>query len=209
VQRFGSALNLNVHLHLVVLDGVYVERADGSLRWHRVQAPTTAEVERLLERVGRRVEAWLARRAGRRVPRVQVLGGQVFGLPPRCAAYDGYNLHGGVAVGARDRRGLERLCRYVLRPAVPLGRLEERSDGTVALKLRRPSHRRSAPGRLPRPRRPHPLRPRTSGSSRTNRLKLHALVCRTEGSTRVRLRHPGLHAEPVYPTLASPRVPPG
>jgi len=71
----------------------------------------------------------------------------------------------------------------------------------------RPAHRRPAPSRLPRPRRPRPLRPRTSGSSRTNRLKLHALVCRTEGSTRVRLRHTGLHAEPVDPTLASPRLP--
>jgi Putative transposase len=25
VQRFGSSLNLNVHLHVVVLDGVFVE----------------------------------------------------------------------------------------------------------------------------------------------------------------------------------------
>jgi len=36
-----------------------------------------------------------------------------------------------------------------------------------------------------------------------------AVVCRTEGSTRVRLRDTGLDAEPVYPTLACPRVPPG
>jgi len=28
VQRFGSALNLNVHLHMLFLDGVYVERHD-------------------------------------------------------------------------------------------------------------------------------------------------------------------------------------
>ena len=29
VQRFGSALNLNIHFHMLFLDGVYVERADG------------------------------------------------------------------------------------------------------------------------------------------------------------------------------------
>ncbi len=30
IQRFGSALNLNVHFHMLFLDGVYVERPDGS-----------------------------------------------------------------------------------------------------------------------------------------------------------------------------------
>lgn len=35
IQRFGSALNLNVHFHMLFLDGVYVERPDSSLhfRW--------------------------------------------------------------------------------------------------------------------------------------------------------------------------------
>lgn len=33
IQRFGSALNLNVHFHLLFLAGVYVERPDGSLRF--------------------------------------------------------------------------------------------------------------------------------------------------------------------------------
>jgi hypothetical protein len=31
VQRFGSALNLNVHFHCIVLDGVYARGADGRL----------------------------------------------------------------------------------------------------------------------------------------------------------------------------------
>jgi hypothetical protein len=26
IQRFGSALNLNVHLHMLFLDGVYVDK---------------------------------------------------------------------------------------------------------------------------------------------------------------------------------------
>ncbi|MCP5320525.1 MAG: transposase [Pseudomonadales bacterium] len=28
VQRFGSALNLNIHLHLLCTDGVYTQRPD-------------------------------------------------------------------------------------------------------------------------------------------------------------------------------------
>jgi hypothetical protein len=33
VQRSGRALNFNVHFHMLFLDGVYVERRDGSLRF--------------------------------------------------------------------------------------------------------------------------------------------------------------------------------
>ena len=29
IQRFGSALNLNIHFHMLFLDGVYVERING------------------------------------------------------------------------------------------------------------------------------------------------------------------------------------
>jgi hypothetical protein len=31
-QHFGIALNLNIHFHLLFLEGMYVERPDGSLR---------------------------------------------------------------------------------------------------------------------------------------------------------------------------------
>ena len=33
IQRFGSALNLNIHFHMLFLDGVYIEHSDGSLRF--------------------------------------------------------------------------------------------------------------------------------------------------------------------------------
>ena len=34
VQRFGGALNLNVHIHALVLDGVFARGDDGYLRFH-------------------------------------------------------------------------------------------------------------------------------------------------------------------------------
>ena len=38
IQRFGSALNLNIHFHMLFVDGVYVNGAKGaSGRFHRVQ----------------------------------------------------------------------------------------------------------------------------------------------------------------------------
>jgi hypothetical protein len=41
IQRFGSALNLNLHFHMLFLDGVYVDRLDGSARFRWVSPPTT------------------------------------------------------------------------------------------------------------------------------------------------------------------------
>src|SRR5690606_26762430 len=46
IQRFGSALNLNVHFYLLVLDGVYRREGEGRLRFVPVPAPTSA-VKRL------------------------------------------------------------------------------------------------------------------------------------------------------------------
>ncbi len=31
IQRFGSALNLNIHFHMLFLDGVYIDRLNGSV----------------------------------------------------------------------------------------------------------------------------------------------------------------------------------
>ena len=38
IQRFGSALNLNIHFHLLFLDGIYVSRNDRPPRFRRVKA---------------------------------------------------------------------------------------------------------------------------------------------------------------------------
>lgn len=170
VQRFGSALNLNLHFHALVLDGIYAKDSSGGRpRWHRAPAPTTEEVESLVVEIATKAEAWLARQGfgpaddeevdpedvqavlqaaavagrsalnqGRRVRRVQVLGGRPFQLPPRCANCDGYGLHAGVVIGAGNRKGLERLSRYVCRPPLAKARLEEREDGSLVVTLKRP-----------------------------------------------------------------------
>lgn len=47
IQRFGSALNLNIHFHMLLPDGVHVGGRDprGQPRFHRVKAPARAELE--------------------------------------------------------------------------------------------------------------------------------------------------------------------
>src|SRR5690554_5536916 len=61
IQRFGSALNLNVHLHMLVLDGVYRREGEGRLRFVPVPAPTSAELNRLVQRVAERIGRSLER----------------------------------------------------------------------------------------------------------------------------------------------------
>ena len=58
----------------------------------------------------------------------------------RQAQFDGFDLHANVWVSANDRAGLERRCRYVLRPPVPQERLRLRRDGRVALELKTAWH---------------------------------------------------------------------
>ena len=61
VQRFGSSVNLNVHFHSMLLDGVFTRDEQGSLRFHPAPPPTREELEQVVRRVHRRALAWLAR----------------------------------------------------------------------------------------------------------------------------------------------------
>jgi hypothetical protein len=173
LQRFGDALNLNVHFHTLALDGVYAGYGRPGMRFRALPPPEDIEVRRVVERVARRVGRLLARRGlgaeadageadplageqpllaglaaasvrgraadGRRLVR---LGDRVDpeDLPasatPRCATAGGFSLHAGVAVPARDRQRLERLCRYAGRPPLATERLERLVDGRLLYRLR-------------------------------------------------------------------------
>ena len=177
IQRFGSALNLNVHLHMLFLDGVYVERPDGSLRFRWVRAPTSAELAGLTQALARRIGRFLERQgllerdaensylAGDELEagamgqllsssityRIAVgpqQGRKVFTLQtlPACdQAFDdgvgkvaGFSLHAGVAARADERQRLERLCRYISRPAISEKRLSLTPNGNVRYQLKTP-----------------------------------------------------------------------
>jgi hypothetical protein len=177
VQRFGDALNLNVHFHSLVLDGIYAHEASGSLRFHPLPPPDDAEVARVAGTIARQIvrllrhrgladangpvgEDTLARdepllaalaaasvaeriatgpRAGQRV---LCVGDRIDAddLPQlageRCASVSGVSLHANVAVPARDRSRLERLCRYVARPPLAIQRLSRLGDGRLLYRLK-------------------------------------------------------------------------
>jgi len=175
VQRFGGALNLNVHFHTLVLDGIY-DPQDG-MRFRPLPPPDEGEmgrvvksiaggIARLLERRGLAPDAHseeidpLARdepllaalysasvrsriatgpRAGQAVMRFgdRVEVEDLSASPGECCAVaGGISLHANVVVPPRDRRRLERLCRYAARPPVASERLSRLADGRVVYKLR-------------------------------------------------------------------------
>ena len=61
IQRFGSGANLNIHLHCLILDGVYRSSA-GELVFHEARAPSVAELEALLSRIIKRILTLLTRK---------------------------------------------------------------------------------------------------------------------------------------------------
>ncbi len=148
IQRFGSGVNLNVHFHTLVLDGVFIERTQGQLEFHAAMPPSDAAVTQVLAAISPILAQILSASVQGRVAlgqpagtRVGRLGGAPPGLAasargPRQAHLDGFDLHANVRVPPNDRAQLEHLCRYVLRPPLVQDRVELRADGRLVVKLK-------------------------------------------------------------------------
>ena len=67
VQRFGSALNLNVHLHMLIPDGVYTFE-QGMPCFHEVGPPPAESLQRLTAQIVRREGLPRAPPMGRALP---------------------------------------------------------------------------------------------------------------------------------------------
>ena len=63
-QRFGGALNLNVHVPALVLDGVFARDERGRLRFHNAAALDSADVADVLAAVTPAIQRWLPRQGG-------------------------------------------------------------------------------------------------------------------------------------------------
>ena len=146
IQRFGAALNVNVHIHALVVDGVYGEDGAGGLCFHPAVPLTDEELDAVLVTIERRIRRLLVRRGvngedgegapDRWLEEAPVLAGIAGASVRRCGAslelqalassalgpcharQNGCDLHAGVVVAGGDRARLERVCRYALRPPV-------------------------------------------------------------------------------------------
>src|SRR5690606_29718797 len=61
IQRFGSALNLNIHFHMLCLDGAFLTGTDPPV-FRRIAPPTRQELQALVERIAERIGRALERR---------------------------------------------------------------------------------------------------------------------------------------------------
>jgi len=182
IQCFGGALNLNIHYHMLFLDGVYIDSADNSrLRFRWVKAPTSDELTHLTHTIAHRVARYLERQGllerdaehayltandvdedpespmnqllgssityriavgpqqGRKVFTLQTLPDESNRLSSSTVGETaGFSLHAGVATRANERARLERLCRYITRPAVSTKRLSLTRNGQVRYELKTP-----------------------------------------------------------------------
>ena len=151
VQRFGSALQLNVHFHVLVPDGAF----DHDGVFVADEPPDDEDVRLIMVRTGRRVVALLHRFFNddddrrREIDRLleSLDAASATPLPPLfprderraplSAFIEGFSLHAATRVMASDRRGLWRLCAYGARGAVASSRLSELPDGRFAYDMKR------------------------------------------------------------------------
>ena len=61
IERFGGSLTLNVHLHVLVIDGAYVRDPDGLLLFRPCPPPSHGAIERVARRVHDGALRWLKR----------------------------------------------------------------------------------------------------------------------------------------------------
>lgn len=62
IQRFGGGLNLNLHFHTLLFDGVFFEGQEGALEFRSLPPPTEDDVGVVLARIAARVLRLLKRR---------------------------------------------------------------------------------------------------------------------------------------------------
>jgi hypothetical protein len=158
-------LNLNLHYHLVVPDGVFVaDETTGELSLLELRGPTDDELLAILDRVADRIGQRLADEAACRgdaadhddadTPpdlwsQLQAESATTWRSPPRPSSIsrgtqpgrawsEGFSLHTAVVIADTDRAGLERLCRYGARPAFAQDRHAWTDDGLISCRLKRP-----------------------------------------------------------------------
>lgn len=153
IHRCGSALDLGLHLHAIVLDGVFV-RDEERPRFECLDRRTDGaddlggvlrEVERTLNTTTKAPIAAPEVTALRRVARTRVARSRrvtaehrrSLARPPdeTAATARGLRVFRGEAIGAEDRGALRRLCEYLARPPAARLVIDEVSTDSVTLRL--------------------------------------------------------------------------
>jgi hypothetical protein len=109
LQRFGGSINLNLHIHSLILDGVYADPENtGTPTFHALPAPDDQEIARVTAAVAKRIVRLLTRRG------LLAEAGQLAPDPLQCdepllAACASASLRGRIATGPRAGQPVMRL----------------------------------------------------------------------------------------------------
>ncbi|HMJ79667.1 MAG TPA: transposase, partial [Candidatus Dormibacteraeota bacterium] len=154
-QRFSSRLLIYPHVHCLIPDGVFALAEAGEVLFHELK-PRQTDIEAIVSRVARKAAKLLARldpdaiepdpldrmRACAQqgelplhlasVEQIALVSGRML------ANVDGYSLQAARHLHQNDRKGLEFLVRYVLRPPLALERMTELPSGNILITFKRP-----------------------------------------------------------------------
>ena len=133
VEELTLAVRRRVLRRLGRLGVLRADLEDASCDLFREREPVLAGcmTASLLDRVA------VGERAGELVMRLRDEVVEVRGNGIRCAVADGFNVHAATTVATRDRGRLERLCKYILRPAICNERMQRLESGEVLLTLKK------------------------------------------------------------------------
>jgi hypothetical protein len=177
IQRFGSALNLNIHFHMLFLEGAISENPWGGTTFTRIKAPSHHDMVVLVHTISHRIANYLEKvglvqrdmensylnlpvddedsllqlqgasvsyriamgpQQGQKVFTLQTLPASTESEYGQLANTSGFSLHAGVFANADEPDKLERLCRYISRPAISEQRLNMTQHGQVRYELKTP-----------------------------------------------------------------------
>jgi hypothetical protein len=155
VQRFRSDLGLYVHLHCLVTDGAYEEQDDGELRFLAAAPPTPERMTAVLAQVHEVIRAAdddldidsaLAACVQLSLAGPHLAPGSPSAPPPMTLSAFGMNLHAATTADGRDRKQLERICRYLLRPPFAHDVVMALPGGRVRVSFKAPEGRQRGAG---------------------------------------------------------------
>ena len=142
IQRFGGALNLNIHFHTIFLDGAYDDNG-----FIKTPAPRKEDIHELTRKIHAKAKKYLEQREDEAVGEVGLRqlffskSTQLIGEPVQWQtdtnSYKGFSLNAEVAVRKNNRQKLEKLCRYILRGPISTERLHKLPNGDLLYRLKK------------------------------------------------------------------------
>lgn len=126
IHRFGASLNVHLHFHCVVIEGLFIANSDDHIRYQTINTITDKDIQEVQKRVRLRVlkgfKRWKLLKDYEVENMISWQGG------------GGFSVDGSVRLHKNDSKGLERLLRYCARPIFASEKLQQLSNNLLIYK---------------------------------------------------------------------------